>query len=279
MLGSFDGVSLDELRKRTSEKWTTYPPDVLPAFVAEMDFALAPPLRRALEEAIVIGDCGYAGLAQLTPAFASFAARRWNWSVAGRSAIGLPDVMAGVSEALHALTARGDAVVINPPVYPPFFEVIRACERSVREVPLILSESLEWALDFDALEAAFRAGARAYLLCSPQNPAGRVWTGAELSRIAELARKYRVLVISDEIHAPLTMPGIPFVPFLQAAGELDALALHSASKAWNIAGLKCALAVAGSAHVHDALLSRMSVSPSDVRWRIGQFGAIASTAA
>lgn len=275
----FDAVSLDELRKRTSEKWTTYPAGILPAFVAEMDFALAPPLRRALEEAIAIGDCGYAGLAQLAPAFSAFAARRWKWRVGEGTVIGLPDVMAGVSEALHALTSRGDAVVINPPVYPPFFEVIRACERSVLEVPLVLSDALEWVLDFDALEAAFRGGARAYLLCSPQNPAGRVWSGGELVRIAELARKYRVLVIADEIHAPLTMPGVPFVPFLQAAGELDALALHSASKAWNIAGLKCALAVTGSAHVDGALRARMSVSPSDVRWRIGQFGAIASTAA
>ncbi len=276
----FDEISLDRLRHRTSEKWSTYPPDVLPAFVAEMDFELAPPVADALHRAVDLGDCGYASIAELCPAFAHFAAQRFNWSVDPRSIFAVPDIMAGVTESLRALTEADSGVVINPPVYPPFFEVIRAAERQVVEVPTTCTDENRWTIDFEALERAFAAGAQAYLLCSPHNPVGRVWSADELTRIASLADRYNVLVISDEVHAPLTMPSIEYVPYLRiTGGNRRAVALTSASKAWNIAGLKCALIVTGSEDVRTAVRARLKANPTETRWRVGHLGSLANCAA
>src|SRR5579872_7572064 len=164
----FDDVTIEQLRRRRSEKWSTYPPDVLPAFVAEMDFPLAPAVRAALQEALDASDCGYAGTQGLGSAFARFAQTRWGWELGAERVIPVPDVMAGISQALLTFTAPGDGVVINPPVYPPFFEVIQTIGRSILEVPLLHDEvSLSWSLDFAGLQRAFASGARAYVLCHP----------------------------------------------------------------------------------------------------------------
>jgi cystathionine beta-lyase len=277
---AFEDLSPERLRLRKSEKWAAYPPDVLPAFVAEMDFDLAPPVRDALQRAIDLGDCGYAGIAEIAPAFKGFASAYFNWKVEERHIFAVPDVMAGVTESFYVLTQPGAKIAINPPVYPPFFEAIRAAGREIAEVPLREDDERGWIFDFDALEAAFASGARAFLLCSPHNPVGRVWSADELKRIAELARAYGVAVISDEIHAPLTMPGVEYVPFLSVAdGEQPCTAVTSASKAWNIAGLKCALAVTGSERVREALRERVRANPTEIRDRIGHLGAISNVAA
>jgi len=274
----FEDLSLERLHRRKSEKWSTYPADVLPAFVAEMDFALAPPVRQALESAIELGDCGYAAIDELAEAFAAFAAQRLHWSIDERAVFAVPDIMAGVTESLRALSEPDAGVVINPPVYAPFFEVIKAAGRRIVEVPL--REHDGWDIDFDALERAFAGGAKAYLLCSPHNPVGRVWPRQDLEHIATLAREYGVAVVSDEVHAPLVMPGKDFVPFLQITdGDQPCIALSSASKAWNIAGLKCALMIAGSEQARAAVKTIVCANPTAIRWRIGHLGAIGSIAA
>lgn len=279
-LDVFDDVSLETLRSRRSEKWTKYPGNILPAFVAEMDFALAPAVRDALQTAVEAGDCGYASSVGLARAFCGFVQHRFDWNVEDDRVFGVPDVMAGVTETLCALTDPGAAIAISPPVYPPFFEAISTNDRIVYEVPLEQSGCHVWSMDFDALEAAFANGVQAYLLCSPHNPVGRVWSASELTRLATLARAYGVAIVADEIHAPLCMPGVEFVPFLSIvpAGQRCA-AVWSASKAWNIAGLKCALLIAGSTEVHKVLAGRLSAIPTQIRDRIGHFGAIASVAA
>jgi cystathionine beta-lyase len=266
----FDDVSLDALRQRRSEKWRRYPADVLPAWVAELDFALAPPVHRALAEAVERDDTGYANAGGLPEVFASFAASRWGWQVDPQRTLLVADIMSAVAELLCALTAPGDRVVVNPPVYPPFFAVTREVERQVVEAPL----GPDWRLDLDALAAAFAAGARCYLLCSPHNPTGTVHTRDELAAVAELASAHGVLVIADEVHAPMTLPGATHVPYLELGAE-NGLALVSASKAWNLAGLKCALAVAGSEHMA-AELGRV---PRHVRFHVGHFGVIGGVAA
>lgn len=279
-IASFDDVSLERLRQRKSEKWSTYPADVLPAFVAEMDFALAPPVQEVLHRAIELGDCGYASIDELGATFGRFMCERFNWRVEPRSTFAVPDVMAGVTESLRALTDADSGVVINPPVYPPFFEVIRAAGRRLVEVPLICAPGGRWNIDFDALERAFAAGAQAYLLCSPHNPVGRVWCADELVRISTLANAYGVAVISDEVHAPLTMPGVEYVPFLRIAGEHGrCVALASASKAWNIAGLKCALIVTGADDVRTVVRTRLKNNPTETRWRVGHLGSLGNVAA
>lgn len=250
-----------------------YPPDVLPAWIAELDVPLAEPVRRTLHEAVELGDTGYAEAGVLPEAFAGFARARLNWTVDPANVHVVPDVMVGVAEVLRVATPPGAGVVINPPVYPPFFHILEEVRREVIEVPLARMET-GWQLDLDGLEAAFRAGARVYLLCNPHNPIGRVWPAADLARIAELAERYGVLVLSDEIHAPLTLAGAVHTPFLALEGA-DGIVLTSASKAWNLAGLKCALAVAGSPRTK-ALLDQL---PTEVRYRASNLGVLAGTAA
>jgi DNA-binding transcriptional MocR family regulator len=199
----FDDLSLDELRTRRSVKWRRYPDDVLPAWVAELDFPLAAPVHRALADALARDDTGYANADGLPAAFASFAAARWRWDVDPQRMLLVADIMSGVGELLRALTAPGDGVVVNPPVYPPFFKMVKEVGRELVEAPL----GAGWRLDLDALEAAFATGARCYLLCSPHNPTGTVHTRDELAAIVELAERHDVLVISDEVHAPMTLPG------------------------------------------------------------------------
>ncbi|HET9342326.1 MAG TPA: aminotransferase class I/II-fold pyridoxal phosphate-dependent enzyme [Candidatus Eremiobacteraceae bacterium] len=275
----FDAISLERLRQRRSEKWATYPPDVLPAFVAEMDFDLAAPIREAIDEAVARGDVGYAHSAGVSAAFAHFARDRFTWDVDETAFFAVPDVMAGVAEALHILTPPGARVVINPPVYAPFYDVIPHEGRTIAAAPLAQDESGRWSLDFDALERAFASGARAYLLCSPHNPVGRVWTQAELRELIALCERYGVALISDESHAPLTMPGIVFTAAPSVSGELPCIALWSASKAFNIAGLKCAVIGAAPEHIRDKLRARLKSRPDEVESRIGHLGVIATIAA
>lgn len=272
----FDGVRVEELRRRRSSKRTTYPPDVLPAWVAELDVPLADPIRRALHEAVDLGDTGYPEPVGLPAAFAGFAAARFDWHVDEADVHVVPDVMAGVAEVLRVATGPDDGVVINPPVYPPFAETLEEeVGRPVVRVPLA-RDGDGWTLDLDGLSAAFRAGARAYLLCSPHNPVGRVWTEAELRGVAELAERHGVLVLSDEIHAPLALAGSRHLPYPAVApGDAHCVTFHSASKSWNVAGLKCALAVTNGAAGRE-LLARL---PREVRYRAGILGVTAGVAA
>jgi cystathionine beta-lyase len=276
LLAAFDAVPPELLRRRTSTKWTTYPPDVLPAWVAELDVPLSAPIRRSLHEAVELGDTGYAEPGGLPAAFADFAGPRLGWTVDPEQVHLIPDVMVGVAEILRVGTPPGAGVVINPPVYPPFFDTIDEVGRVVVEVPLARTAG-GWELDLAGLEAAFRAGARAYLLCSPHNPTGRVWSPADLHRVAELAAQYDVLVLSDEIHAPLTLAGARHTPFLALGGTAPehGIVFSSASKAWNLPGLKCAVAVTAAPRTRD-LVERL---PKEVRYRAGILGVHANAAA
>ena len=276
MRNGFEDLDLDRLRRRRSEKWQLYPPEVLPAFVAEMDYDLAEPVLAALRTAIDLSDCGYATPAGLGETFARFAAARHGWTVDPGRVHLVPDVMAGVDAILQLVTEPGDGVVINTPVYPPFFEHITGAHRRVVEVPLVRLDG-RWELDFAGLETTFAAGARGYLLCNPHNPTGRVFSAADLGRIASLAEQYGVFVLSDEIHAALTLPGAHHTPFVSLGGVAaeQGVTLASASKAFNIAGLKGAVAVAGSAS-GQRLLARL---PSSCQFGAGLFGVLASLAA
>ena len=273
---SFDDLSLEALRARRSAKWAWYPEDVLPAWVAEMDFPLAGSVREVLQAAVDADDVGYPYPAALGEAFAGFAQRRYGWAVEPASVQLLPDVMVGVAEVLRVVTGPGDGVIINPPVYAPFFSMIGEIGRRIVEVPLAAGER-GWELDLDALEQAFVAGARAFLLCNPHNPTGRVLSRGELEKIAELSARYDVAVVSDEIHAPLTLAGASHTPFAALGEELAARAvtITSASKAWNLAGLKCAVLVPGSA----AMTAELERLPGSLRYHAGHLGVLTAIAA
>ena len=266
-------LSLAELRRRRSAKWAKYPEDVLPAWVAEMDFPLAPPVERALAEAVRLGDTGYAAPAELGlgEAFAEFAAARLGWPVDPAAVSPAPDVVSAIASLLAALAEPGDRVVINTPVYHPFFSVIEELGLELAEAPLRDGE-----LDPEAVAASFAAGAVALILCSPHNPTGGVPTREQLAAIAEAAARHGAWVLADEIHAPLTLPGAEHVPFLsvsEAAAERG-IALCSASKAFNVAGLGCAQIVTASKTAAD-LIARLPVAAT----HCGQLGAIATVAA
>ena len=265
------------LRGRRSAKWRTYPADVLPLTVAEMDFALAQPVAEVLREAVSRSDTGYAMPApELGEAVAVFAQARWGWPVEPGSVTGVTDVSTGCVELLRACCRPGEAVVISPPVYPPFFDWVTEAGTRLIEAPLRQDGSGTWRLDLDALRDAFRARPAAYVLCSPHNPVGRVHDRGELEVVAQLAHEYGVRVISDEIHAPLVLEGAAFTPFLTVPGAADiAVSLTSASKAWNLAGLKCAAIVTGS----PAMRALAGQLPPDGRWRVGHFGVLAMVAA
>ena len=265
-------LTLPQLRLRTSMKWRAHADDVLPLWVAEMVVNLAPTVAAALRRAIDIGDTGYPCGTAFAEAVSEFASRRWQWHdlEIGRTAI-VPDVMLGVVEMLRLITDRGDAVVVNPPVYAPFYAFVSHDGRRVIEAPL----DADGRIDLGSLEDAFaRAGASggkvAYLLCNPHNPTGSVHTSEELRQVAELARRFGVRVVSDEIHAPVVLPGSRFTPYLTVPGAENAFALTSASKAWNLSGLKAALAIAGPEAVAD--LHRM---PEEVSHGPSHLGVIA----
>lgn len=273
-----EALPLETLRQRSSTKWRSYADDVIPMFVAETDFALAEPITAALQRAVAIGDTGYTPPdLGLRDAFAAYAQRRWNWIVEPNRVRSTGDVMMGVVELLRATIRPGDRVVIAPPVYPPFSMCIPEAGGVVEEVPLRAPAGNEgWSLDLAGIDAALAAGARAVLLCNPHNPTGTVHSREVLVGLAEIARRHDAVVISDEIHAPLVHDG-PFTPFLtasEAAREIG-YAVTSASKAYNLAGLKCALMVTASDRTSAIVRSLWP----EVEWRTGLFGAIAAVAA
>ncbi|MCF2126510.1 aminotransferase class I/II-fold pyridoxal phosphate-dependent enzyme [Strepomyces sp. STD 3.1] len=269
-------LTLDQLRRRTSMKWRTHPADVLPLWVAEMDVPLAPAVVRAVNGAMELGDTGYPAGTAYAEALADFAGKRWGWDglAVERTAI-VPDVMLGVVEMLKLVTGPGDPVIVNPPVYPPFYQFVGHLDRRIVEAPL--GPGLR--IDLGALEEAFRravagGGRAAYLLCSPHNPTGTVHTADELAAVAALAERHGVRVVADEIHAPVVTGDARFVPYLSVPGAGQGLALMSASKGWNLAGLKAALALAGPGAAAD--LARM---PEEVGHGPSHVGVLAHTAA
>lgn len=270
-------LPLAELRQRTSEKWREYPAGVLSLFVAETDFPLAPAVSAALERAVRIGDTGYvASRSPLAGAYAAFAERWFGWSPDLAGMRSTADVSMGIVEILRRVIVPGERVVVNPPVYPPFFDLVAEAGGVVERVPL-RDTGDGWELDLDGIAAALASGARAVLLCNPHNPTGTVHSAESLRALAELAAEHGVAVISDEIHAPLSQPGSGFTPFLATgdAASRVGYAVVSASKAFNLAGLKCALMVAASADTQRVLREL----PVEVEWRTGQFGLLAAVAA
>jgi cysteine-S-conjugate beta-lyase len=270
-------VSLTELRRRTSAKWRTYPSDVLPLPVAEMDFPIAGPVAEALHAAIRRSDLGYAGQGpELAEALAGFAAARWGWHFDPAGVTLAPEVGVAAVEVLRLLVRPGDQVVINPPVYDSFFPWIAEAGCRLVEVPLRQTGD-GWTLDLDAIQAAFQAGARVHLLCSPHNPTGTVHPRHQLEQLAALAARYGVTVLSDEIHAPLVLPGRTHHPFVSVSEEAAShgMVFTSASKAWNLAGLKCAAIITAD----PAARRLVQPLPEELPWRTGHLGVLGSIAA
>jgi len=268
-------LTVGQLRQRTSMKWRAADPHVLPLWVAEMDLMPAGPVVGALRDALERGDTGYACGTEYADAYASFAAARWGFGgfEVVRSAL-VPDVMLGMVEVLKLVTGPGDPVVVTPPVYPPFYAFVEHLGRSVVEVPLTRGGRLDVPALADVFEALAAEGPAAFLLCNPHNPTGTVHSHDELAAVAAAAESTGVRVVADEIHAPLVLPGATFTPYLAADEGGRGFALVSASKGWNLPGLKAAVVFAGEAAADD--LARL---PEEVSHGPSHFGVIAHTAA
>jgi cystathionine beta-lyase len=238
--------SLAVLNERASAKWSSQEDGVLAMTIAEMDYPLADPVSAVLRAAIERDDLGYAPAdpAGLKRALVGFAERRLGWSPDPEQVAIVPDVITAVIVLCEATMRRGETIAMATPAYPPFFSILPRAGLEIAELPL----DAEGELELGALEEALAAGARGLLLVNPHNPSGSVAGAERLARIAELCAEREAWVLADEIHAPLVLPGAAHTPWLEvsdAAREFG-FCLTSASKAFNLAGLKSAQIVSGS---------------------------------
>jgi cystathionine beta-lyase len=274
--------SLADLQTHRSEKWRAFTHDILPLPVAEMDFPVAEPIRKILSEMVNESDLGYLGpIPEMGISFSGFAKRRWDWTVNPEYVRVATDVGVAVVELLRIFAKPGQRVLYSSPVYQNFYTWMRETQVEMLDVPFKVdpssSDGTGWSHDWDAIEAAYKDGIAVHLLCSPHNPLGKVYTRDELLRISELANKYKVVVISDEIHAPLTFAESTFTPFL-SLGEDAAkvgVTVTASSKGWNIAGLKCAIIVSQGEIMHEKLVEL----PPALHYRASLLGAFATVTA
>jgi len=268
---------LSVLQGRKSEKWRAFPSDILPMPFAVMDYELAEPIQAALISLVKNSDAGYLGnVPELGQALSFFANQRWGWQIDPSTIKIAPDVGVGVIEICRLLLSPGDKILINTPVYYNFYNWIKEIHCEVVDAPLVENE-LRYSLDFSGIEAAYAAGVKVHILCNPHNPVGALFTKSELANLADLAKQYGVRIMSDEIHAPLVYKENSFTPFLSASESAREVgfAFLSATKTFNIAGLKCAQIVAQSDQ-NCAILEKL---PQAVHSRASLFGAIASAVA
>jgi cystathionine beta-lyase len=275
---ALDALDADALRSRGSVKWTAHP-EAIGAFVAEMDFGMAPPIAAALHEAVDSGRTGYLPQALadgLRSATAAWCADRYDWPIEPAAVHPIADVLTGMELVLRAFSDPSAPVIVPTPAYMPFLMLPTALGRRIIEVPSPAVDG-RYELDLDGIAAAFEQGADVLVLCNPWNPVGRVLERDELLAVAEVVDRYGGRVFSDEIHAPLVFAGHRHVPY---ASVSDVAAAHtitatSASKAFNLPGLKCAQLILSN----EADVARYEEVGRFVAHGASGFGVIANTAA
>ena len=274
---------LASLLQHKSEKWTGFARDVLPLPVAEMDFPVADPIKKLLHEMVDASDLGYLGnIPEMGTSFAHFAQERWNWKVDPLQVRIGTDVGVAVVEILRVIAKPGDKVLVNSPVYQNFYNWLEETGMEKVDVPFTRTGSDEgsnnpWELNWPAIESAYASGIKVHMICSPHNPLGRIYTKEELLRFVGLAKKYNVIIISDEIHAPLTYKDSVFIPTLALGPDAESVCITvtAASKGWNIAGLKCAIIITQN----EEMKEKMTHLPFALHYRASLPGAYASAIA
>ncbi|GAA1768679.1 MalY/PatB family protein [Streptomonospora arabica] len=279
LASEFDAVTVDGLRSRGGIKWTLYGEDTLGAFIAEMDFGTAPPITEALHAAVERMEFGYLpprAVAAMRAACADWQHDRYGWSVDPADVHPTADVVKGFETAVERFSRPGSPVILPTPAYMPFLTVPQSLGREIIEVPMA-HDGRRHVFDLDAIDRAFRAGGHLLTLCNPYNPLGRVFTAEELAEVAEVVERHGGRVFADEIHAPLTYPGHRHVPYasVSPAAARHALTATSASKAWNVPGLKCAQLIVSNPG--DAAV--MAEIGPVLAHGAGNFGVAAATAA
>ncbi len=243
---AFDFDSVIERRGTGSVKFdfaveNGYPADVLPLWVADMDFQAPPCVVEALKERVDHGIFGYTGLKDdYFGAVQGWFSRRFGWELQKEWLVTTPGVVFALSAAVRVMTQPGDAVLIQTPVYYPFYRVILNNDRKVVENPLVYRDG-KYSVDFEDFERKItEQDVKLFILCSPHNPICRVWTVEELQKVGAICKKHGVRVVADEIHCDFTLPGYTHTPFLKACPELmeDTLVCTAPSKTFNLAGLQ-----------------------------------------
>jgi cystathionine beta-lyase len=250
---ALDSVSAAEMHRSSRIKWRLFGDDVLPAWVADMDFPVAPPIHRAIRELVGRHDFGY-HMVPLSPrlrdAFVSRMAERFSWQIDPQRVVPLVNVVQGLDLCVLLHSRRGEGVVLQTPIYPPFLATVERSGRRMVESSLMRGAH-RYEIDFEHLRASLDPDTRLLLLCNPHNPTGRVFEREELLALGELALEHDIIVVSDEIHADLAFPPHRHLPFASLGPELAerTITLTSATKSFNLAGLPCAFAVFGSDRV------------------------------
>lgn len=246
-MSSYDFETVPERRCTDSQKWQRYADrDVLPLWVADMDFKSAPAILDALRARVDHGIFGYARpVASTVQAIVDALDRRYGWKIEPSWIVWLPGLVVGLNVTAQAFAAPGDEILTLTPVYPPFMSAPKNCARVSVGVPFVL-KSGAWAIDWDALERAVTPRTKLFYLCNPHNPLARVWRRDELARLADFCVRHDLVLCSDEIHCDLVLdPALPHVPtaVLSPAIAARTLTLMAPSKTYNVPGLGTSLAI------------------------------------
>ena len=271
-------------RSTSSAKWLKYPADVLPMWIADMDFVSPEPVVRALQEFTARGVFGYPRFEDemsdspgLREAVVERLRRLYGWQVAPEALVLVPGVVTAFNLAAHTFARPGGEMVVQPPVYGPILKAAEKAGLLRREAPLARAPDGGYAIDWDTFERAFNRQTAMFLLCNPHNPVGRVFTHEELARMAEVCLRLGVLICSDEVHAELVYPGRRHMPIACLAPEIEqqTITLIAPSKTFNLAGLQCSLAIIPNAEWRAAFIgARQGLTP----W-VNVMGLIAAEAA
>ena len=256
MIHDFDRVI--DRRRTESSKWHTYPPDVLPLWVADMDFRSPEPVLRALRERVEHGVFGYgAEQPEFYEVFLDRLQTRYGWRVSPEAILVIPGVIPGFNLAARALTTAGDGLLLQTPVYPPIRRVPGNVGLTSDEMELERQPDGRYAIDFERFEAAIGERTRMFLLCNPHNPVGRVFRRDELQRMAEICVRRGLLICADEVHCELTFSRQQHVPIASLNAEIAArtITLMAPSKAFNLPGLKCAVAIIPNASLREQFVA------------------------
>jgi cysteine-S-conjugate beta-lyase len=239
----FDGMTEEQLRHRNTIKWNCFGPDVLPLWIAEMDFPTAPAVLDGIRTCIANEEFGYPPFGEdtLPRATADWCRRRYGWDLSPERVRIVPDVLKGLEAVINFLTRPESPIVLPVPAYKPFFDVLQGTGRQRVEILMLQQDSGRYVMDLDALDTAFANGAGSLILCNPNNPLGTAFSADELRAIVGIAASHGVRVIADEIHGPLVYgrPHVPAASVSDTAAE-TVVTLVSASKGWNLPGLMCA---------------------------------------
>jgi len=277
---TFDFDRVLERRNTDSNKWRKYGPDVVPLWVADMDFRSPEPVIEALRGRVEHGVYGYGYNLERSPlheVFADRLATLYGWRVEPDAVVLIPGVIPGFNVAARVLSSPGDGVLLKVPLYPPLLRVPGNVGITMDAADLARAPEGRYEVDFDALARAITPRTRFLMLCNPHNPVGRVWRRAVLERLAELCLARGLAIVADEIHGDLVFAGHRHVPIASLAPEIAerTLTLMAPSKTWNLAGLKFGLAVIPNA----ALRERFAAGRADLVYGVNILGYTAALAA